>query len=93
VGLAVAAVLVPFVAPAFRRGSLAYGWADRVGIFVLGSVVIPNFFIDIYFAFRGNLEQGFTTGLRIALPFIGGTPVILFTVVLWNRILEALWLR
>ena len=93
IALAVAAILIPWVAPAFGRGSLAYQWTNRIGIVILYLVLIPNALIDIYFAFRGTLEQALTTGMRIALPFIGLVPLILFTVILWNRILEAVWLR
>jgi Protein of unknown function (DUF2510) len=93
VGLAIAVVLVPFGAPAFSQGSLAYEWTNRVGIFVLYSVLVPYFFVTLYMAMRHDPEGVTTPGLRIALPFIGLVPLVILTVVLWNRILEALWLR
>jgi len=93
IGIAMAAVLVPFVAPAFSHGSLAYEWTNRVGMFVLYAVLIPYFFVTVHLALRQDPDGLTTTGIRIAFPFIGLIPLAILTVVLWNRLLEALWLR
>jgi hypothetical protein len=92
-GLAIAVVLVPFVAPAFKRGSLAYQWTNRIGIFVLFGVLIPYQVIALVSAFQKHPGEEWSIGERVAMPFIGLVPLVICTVVLWNRLLEAVWLR
>jgi hypothetical protein len=92
-GLGIAAILVPFVAPAFGRGSLAYEWTNRVGIFVLFSVLVPYQVIALQSAFQKHSDEEWSVGERVAMPFIGLVPLVICTVVLWHRLLEALWLR
>ncbi len=101
-GLSLAVILVPYVAPAFDRESAAYEWANRAGIFILYLVLIPFLVVCLQLAFRRVDNSGWTpgdvlkvestVGERVLLVIVGVVPLMIFTFVLWERIREALWL-
>jgi hypothetical protein len=101
-GLSLAVVLVPYVAPAFDRESAAYEWTNRAGIFILYIVLIPFLGVCLYLAFRKidnsgwtpgqPLKEEWTVGERFMMIVGGVVPLTILTFVLWERIREALWL-
>jgi hypothetical protein len=85
--------LLLYVALAFPRHSLAYEWINRVGIF-LAVVILAGLFI---WAEWGSTRpypdlQG-RPGLRWYMRAVGVLLPALVTFKLWNRILDAFWLR
>lgn len=88
----VAVILVPWVAPALDRGSLAYQWTNRVGVFCVFGVITPLAFMTVIVSFT-HAEELDSLVARFLFALMGPVALAIFTWLLWERLLEALWLR
>jgi hypothetical protein len=85
-------VLILNIALLFRRHSLTYEWMNRVGIFVAIIIVIGLFVLAEWGSTRPWPDLH-SRSLRWYLRVFGVLLPILATIKLWNRILQAFWLR